>query len=74
MNATQFKAQCLSVLDEVGAGEGEVIITKRGKPVARVVPVAPVRKSSRGILKGKVKIVGDIVNTDWSDLFEVLKE
>jgi prevent-host-death family protein len=74
MSATQFKAKCLGILDEVGEG-AEVIITKRGKPVAKLVPVAArARKSTRGILKGKVWITGDIVNTDWSDLFDVLKE
>ena len=38
MSASQFKAQCLAVLDEVAATGATVVVTKRGKPVARVVP------------------------------------
>lgn len=53
MNATEFKAKCLGVLDDVRKDGAEVIITKRGKPVARLVPVAPVRKTMRGIWKGR---------------------
>jgi prevent-host-death family protein len=72
MTATQFKAQCLGVLDEVHEG-CEVIITKRGKPVARLVPVVPVRTRIRGCLKDKVWETGDIVNFDTSDLWDALK-
>ena len=38
VTATQFKARCLALLDEVAAGGGELVVTKRGQPVARVVP------------------------------------
>ncbi len=37
--AGEFKAKCLAILDEVGQSGGEVIVTKRGKPVAKVVPL-----------------------------------
>ena len=36
MTATRFKAQCLALLDEAAAGE-EIVVTKHGRPVARVV-------------------------------------
>lgn len=39
--AGEFKARCLAILDEVEAGGGEVIVTKRGRPVAKVVPLEP---------------------------------
>jgi prevent-host-death family protein len=39
ITATQFKARCLALLDEVAEGGGELVITKRGRAVARVVPV-----------------------------------
>jgi prevent-host-death family protein len=42
MSASQFKAKCLAVLDEVAATGRPVVVTKRGKPVARVVSVDPV--------------------------------
>ena len=41
VTATQFKARCLALLDEVAAGGGELVVTKRGKPVARVVAAEP---------------------------------
>jgi prevent-host-death family protein len=36
--ASHFKAQCLAMIDEVAAGGEEIVVTKRGRPVARVVP------------------------------------
>lgn len=47
MKASEFKAKCLSVLDEVRDSGRELTITKHGRPVARVVPVEPA-KSLRG--------------------------
>jgi prevent-host-death family protein len=73
MSATDFKAKCLGILDEVQSGRGDVIITKRGKPVARLVPAGPIHKSLRGIWKGG-RILGEIVHNDWSYLFDVLKK
>ena len=62
MTATDFKAQCLKVLDELEP-EG-VLILKRGKPVARVIPVSQTtRLQLIGSMKGKVKIKGDIFTT-----------
>ncbi len=37
ISASKFKAECLAILDEVSGGGGEVVVTKRGRPVARVV-------------------------------------
>lgn len=61
--ATQFKQQCLALLDSVDA-EG-IIITKHGKPVAKLMPVEKKKKFSDyyGVLKGKMKIKGDIFST-----------
>ncbi len=62
MNASEFKAKCLAILDEVSeTGEG-VTILKRGRPVAQLVPAAPgVGPDPRAGLIGTVKILGDIV-------------
>ncbi|CAN5200862.1 hypothetical protein BH09ACT13_BH09ACT13_07630 [soil metagenome] len=43
ISASRFKAECLGLLDEVAETGAEITVTKRGKPVARVVPVEPVR-------------------------------
>ena len=60
MGAGEFKAKCLAVLDEVSATGREVIITKRGRPTAKLVPFeSPTVDSLFGRLKGIVEIVGD---------------
>ncbi|PYM05572.1 MAG: type II toxin-antitoxin system prevent-host-death family antitoxin [Candidatus Rokuibacteriota bacterium] len=59
--AAQFKAQCLSLLDRVGP-EG-IVITKHGKPVAKLIPIATDAATLIGSLKGKLTIKGDILST-----------
>lgn len=73
INASEFKARCLRVLDDVQETRCEVVITKRGKPVARLSPIGPARGSLRGAWKGMVKVRGDIVRVDWSSDFETLR-
>jgi prevent-host-death family protein len=62
--ASKFKEQCLSLLDNLDP-EG-IIITKRGKPVARVVPVSTDCAGLIGSMKGRIKIKGDILSTGIS--------
>lgn len=62
MGAGEFKAKCLSLMDEVKATGEEITITKRGKPVARLVPPRP--KADHRIMgcrEGSLEIIGDIV-------------
>ena len=60
--AGQFKAQCLKLMDEVQKRRHTIVITKRGKPVAKLVPAdAESPASLFGHLKGRAQIVGDIV-------------
>ena len=62
ITATEFKARCLRMLDELGP-QG-VIVTKRGRPVARVIPVMTADNSGLiGCLKGKIKVKGQIFTT-----------
>ncbi len=60
MPAGKFKARCLSVMDDVNATGEPVIITKRGRPVAKVVPVTSKKQDLFGFMAGEFKIVGDI--------------
>jgi prevent-host-death family protein len=62
--AGEFKATCLSLMDEVAATGREVIITKRGKPVAKLVPYRPTQKAKSifGALAHTGEILGDIVS------------
>lgn len=73
INASEFKAKCLRVLDDVQCTRAEVVITKRGKPVARLVPIGPARSTLRGAWKGMVRTNGDIVQVDWSSEFEATR-
>ena len=53
--AAEFKATCLDLMDRVKATGVEYVITKHGKPVAKLVPVAPVKKGGLvGSMKGSV--------------------
>jgi prevent-host-death family protein len=59
--AAKFKEQCLALLDRVDK-EG-IVITKRGKPVAKLVPLSADSASLIGSLKDKVRIKGNILST-----------
>jgi prevent-host-death family protein len=59
--ATEFKAKCLSLLERLGP-EG-IVITKRGRPVAKLVPIATGSSALIGSLRGKIKINGEILST-----------
>ena len=61
--AGEFKAKCLKLLDEVQQYHRELIITKRGKPVARVLPLAPEIPDIFGRMRGTGEILGDIVSS-----------
>ena len=61
INATTFKQQCLSLLDALDT-EG-LVITKRGKAVAKVIPIGSGCAALIGSMKGKLKIKGKILST-----------
>ena len=74
INVSEFKAKCLKLLEETRQKGREYTITKKGEPIARVVPIHKGEGFLRGSLKGLAKIHGDIVHFDTSDDWEVLKE
>jgi prevent-host-death family protein len=59
--AAKFKAQCLSILDHLDP-EG-LVITKHGKPVARLLPAARASSVLIGSLQGRIRVKGDILST-----------
>jgi len=74
--AGEFKVHCLAIMDEVQAKRETVVITKRGKPVAKLVPVEKEKDDIFGFMKGKgkIEIKGDIVSPvltpeEWGDLY-----
>jgi prevent-host-death family protein len=73
VSVTEFKAHCLELVNEVSRTGESVVLTKRGKPTAMVVP-PPVQEAKRWILgqhKDTAKIVGDIIaplDEPWEEL------
>ena len=73
MAAGSFKVHCLAVMDEVQAKRESVVITKHGKPVAKLVPVDKDADDIYNFLAGKGTITGDVVSPaispeDWGEL------
>jgi prevent-host-death family protein len=67
IGAGEFKAKCLQLLDDVAEQRGTLVITKHGKPVAKLVPVEPEQRMF-GALRGSVVEEQDIIsptNADW---------
>ena len=67
---TEFKAKCLHLLDQVARQGDSLVITKRGRPMARVVPVSATAKPLRGSWKNVLKTNGDIVHFDTTEDWE----
>jgi len=69
IKASEFKAKCLSLLDEVRDTGETIVVTKRGKPVAELKPLRRRPKTLYGALKGHITIKGDIVGSlgDWGE-------
>lgn len=61
LGAAKFKEQCLALLDSLDA-EG-LVITKHGKPVAKLIPYERQSASLIGSLKGKIEVLGDVFNS-----------
>lgn len=72
ISASQFKAKCLDLMDVVAESGGEYVITKHGKPVAKLVAYqAPeALKSPFGFLQDTVQVTGDLMaplNLTWGE-------
>jgi len=73
VSATEFKAKCLSYLDDVQSHGEPIVITKRGLPVAILGPSKRnTWKSPKDSWAGRAHIVGDIVDLDTSGLWDVV--
>jgi prevent-host-death family protein len=75
VTATEFKATCLALLDQMDAEGSAITITKRGRPVAILGPARrDVWKSPKGMWAGKLSVQGDIANIDTSGLWDVVRK
>jgi len=73
MPAGLFKARCLAVMKKVQATGEPVVVTRRGTPMVKLVPVRKKKDDIFGFMKGKVKIVGDIespIPVEWGTITE----
>ena len=73
MPAGAFKTHCLGIMDEVQAKRETVVITKHGKPVAKLVPISAGEDEIYDFLHGKGQVVGDVVlpaiaADEWGEL------
>jgi prevent-host-death family protein len=70
IKASEFKATCLKLMDEVAESGDEVVITKNGKPVSRLVPYREGPRSLFGCFRGQMEITGDIMSPamdEWDE-------
>ncbi len=70
MKASEFKAKCLRLMDEVAESGEEIVITKNGKSVAKLTPYRARVKSFFGADRGRMKIIGDIVSPMPAEWFQ----
>ncbi len=74
MQASEFKAKCLALMDEVARTGVTILITKNGKPVAELRPHRPPRiKSPIGLHRGRSAILGDIIEPIGSGVWKALR-
>lgn len=77
IKASEFKAKCLKLMDAVSETGEEIVITKNGEPVAKLVPYRVRPESIFGIDKGSIRILGDIVeplDVEWEAMHDDPKE
>ena len=70
IKASEFKARCLRLMDEVAETGEEIVITKHGRPVSRLVPYHQKPKMPFGRNLGNIRILGDIVSPMPAEWFE----
>lgn len=57
ISAAEFKAKCLDLMDAVAETGASITVTKRGRPVAVLAPIAPKRRALRGSMKARIRIL-----------------
>ena len=62
VKASEFKARCLQIMDEVAKTQESVVITKRGKPLCQLTPYRPRPRTLFAVSKETIRITGDIIS------------
>lgn len=69
ISAAEFKAKCLKLMDEIARTRKPIVITKRGKPVAKLVPAEPEPRAPLfGYMAGTITHMGDVerpLDVEW---------
>jgi len=73
MAVSEFKARCLEVLDTLQRRGRDLVLTRRGEPIARVSPLRSQGRPLRGLYQGRIGISGDIVEIDLTDDWETTR-
>lgn len=60
ITASEFKARCLKLMDEVARSGAEIVITKNGRPVSRLIPYRERPHTLFGIDRGRLELLGDV--------------
>ena len=70
IKASEFKTKCLKLMDEVAESGVEIVITKNGRPVSRLVPYRDEEPTMFGRNRDQIRILGDIISPlefDWDE-------
>lgn len=73
---SKFKATCLGLLERVSKTGESILVTKRGRPLAQIIPAPPpdpAKKSAFGCMRGTSEQLGDIVGPVSAEDWEVLR-
>lgn len=70
MKASEFKAKCLKLMDEVAESGREIVITKNGRPISRLAPYVRERRVPFGQDRDRIHVLGDIVSPMPAEWFE----
>ena len=68
IRASEFKAKCLKLMDDLAESGGEIVITKNGRPVSRLLPYRKRLEAPFGRDRDKIRILGDIIepiDVEW---------
>ena len=74
IKASEFKAKCLKLMDQVAETGEEIVITKNGEPIAKLVSYQQPHKVPWGAGKGQIRILGDIISPIDEDEVDVLAD
>ena len=77
IKASEFKAKCLKLMNEVAESGAEYVITKNGRPVSRLVPYRRKPKSLFGIDRARLEFLGDIdepLDVEWEAATGLIRE